>query len=424
MSFFNNIKELYNTINTRPEMVQRLLLVVGSTSIIAIILLSAWGFHRVFNGYVITSAENQATELCNLMLERISGHILTTRDGAQRVRVSPEAMDQVSGDIQALLRHFDVVKVKVFDETGRIVFSTDRSIIGRVDRHNRRLAEALAGITSSEFTVKSKVRDLDEEEHFTADVVETYVPINDSRGKIIGSFEIYMHVTRHRAAVRAGVTLATFILTFVLLSVFAVSHLVIASSMRQLKAAHAQLARVAVTDALTGLANHGYLVTKGAEEFERARRKLATAGEDAGLGCIMLDIDHFKKINDLHGHLVGDQVLQECAARMEKVKRRYDLLGRYGGEEFVMLLPETTSAEACLVAERLLACLRGTEIQVGSISVRVTASAGVSNSHAGDQSLSDLLERADNGLYLAKKEGRNRVVCQGDQATTAHANLP
>ena len=123
----------------------------------------------------------------------------------------------------------------------------------------------------------------------------------------------------------------------------------------------------------------------------------------------MLDIDHFKRVNDSHGHAVGDQVLQELARRMQAGLRETDCLGRMGGEEFAILLPQTSQDGACLFAERLCRKIAGVPLATEAGALVVTISLGVSQMQSDDASVDCALARADGALYAAKSGGRNRV---------------
>lgn len=161
--------------------------------------------------------------------------------------------------------------------------------------------------------------------------------------------------------------------------------------------------RLATTDGLTGLSNRRSL-------FELADRAFAAATRyDRPLSGVMFDIDHFKRVNDTYGHGVGDEVLREIARRCESGVREVDILGRYGGEEFVAILPETGLEGAMGVAERLRKAVDRTPIYTSAGPIPVTISAGVAKLDGGSRSLKELLERADAALYEAKDSGRNRV---------------
>jgi two-component system, cell cycle response regulator len=153
---------------------------------------------------------------------------------------------------------------------------------------------------------------------------------------------------------------------------------------------------MAITDALTGVSNRRYFDMRYPEELERAARY----GFD--LSCLMIDIDHFKSINDTYGHATGDIVIREVAAVIKSKMRSIDFVARYGGEEFCALLPETDIGAALHIAERIRDAIEA--LDLGDSRPRVTASLG-----AAAGVTDDLVENADKALYEAKRRGRNRV---------------
>ncbi len=182
----------------------------------------------------------------------------------------------------------------------------------------------------------------------------------------------------------------------------------LAGLLNRLTAQNAELVRLATTDSLTGLANRRWLFEHLEQEVYRAQR-YGTA-----LSLILFDIDHFKRINDGWGHAAGDHVLRELARETHQLLRKTDRAGRYGGEEFVVLLPETDLAEAVLLAHRLTQRISSTVITPEhGPSISVTISVGVA-ALAPDESGEELIQRADQALYRAKQGGRNRV----ESATT------
>ena len=171
-----------------------------------------------------------------------------------------------------------------------------------------------------------------------------------------------------------------------------------------------RMQRLAERDALTGLANRRHLRAVGEEELRRANR----FGHP--LAVVMLDLDHFKQVNDRHGHAVGDDVLKETARRIRDSVREIDLPARYGGEEFAVLLPETGLETAREAGERVRRALSATPMPTRRGPVQVTASAGVAVVDAPADDLSAVFEAADKALYEAKSSGRNRLVVSKERA--------
>lgn len=178
---------------------------------------------------------------------------------------------------------------------------------------------------------------------------------------------------------------------------------VLASRLEMLVASRSRAAVLeaqATTDVLTGIANRRSLDDALDREIARSRRS------ERPLSLVVLDLDRFKQVNDVHGHEVGDRVLIAVVQQLRSIVREADLLGRWGGEEFLLLTPDTPHDQAIALAERCRAALRGSSIEpVG----RVTASFGVATL-ADDDDARSVMRRADLALYAAKREGRDRVV--------------
>jgi two-component system cell cycle response regulator len=173
---------------------------------------------------------------------------------------------------------------------------------------------------------------------------------------------------------------------------------------KKLNEAQTHLKHMAITDDLTGLRNRRYIVERLDEECERARR----TGHP--LSLIMLDIDHFKEINDRHGHLFGDVVLRVVAARIKSILRKHDIVGRVGGEEFLIICPESSIDETLIVAERIRMLINEETIGDGVNEVMVALSAGVTEITKSDTTSDRIFSRVDRALYKAKEAGRNKVV--------------
>jgi diguanylate cyclase (GGDEF)-like protein/PAS domain S-box-containing protein len=214
-------------------------------------------------------------------------------------------------------------------------------------------------------------------------------PIISSHGKVLGAFAIY-HAKPKRPQAADLERIA-----------FAANLAAVAIESRY---AYEELERRAYTDYLTGLANRRYFLEQAESELVRTLRY----GRE--LSILMLDIDRFKQVNDTYGHKVGDLVLQKLSEVCRATLRDVDIAGRIGGEEFAVLLPETGDKSAMEAAERLRAALAAAQVTLsGGLPLHFTASFGVATLKDKDTNIDTLLNQADQALYQAKSEGRNRV---------------
>jgi diguanylate cyclase (GGDEF)-like protein/PAS domain S-box-containing protein len=167
---------------------------------------------------------------------------------------------------------------------------------------------------------------------------------------------------------------------------------------------HAEVQKLAITDALTGLYNRRGFIELGEREIERSFRFKRP------LTAIMLDVDHLKAINDRYGHFTGDRVLHSIAVQCSKQLRKVDIVGRYGGDEFVVLLPETHLRLGSLVGERLRRSVQDVHIPGENELLQVSISLGLAGLTTEDTNLETLIHRADAAMYAAKENGRNQVI--------------
>ncbi len=166
------------------------------------------------------------------------------------------------------------------------------------------------------------------------------------------------------------------------------------------------LSKRAMIDGLTGLWNRAYFDQRLASELALSKR------HDHPLSCLMLDVDHFKSVNDTYGHPAGDAVLRRVAGLLAERARAEDVACRYGGEEFGLIMPNTTGDNATTFAQRLLAGVEGMMPTLGGVPVRITCSIGLADAAATPNDM--LVDAADAALYRAKRGGRNRIVLHGD----------
>lgn len=213
-------------------------------------------------------------------------------------------------------------------------------------------------------------------------------PFFSSQRKVLGTFAIYYRQPRRPAPIELAV----------------IAHAArLASIAVERWQQISELRRLATTDQLTGLRNRAYFMDSAEVELRRNER----FGHSAG--ALMADLDHFKRVNDQYGHAAGDEALRFFSRVLCETTRKVDLIGRIGGEEFAVLLPETGREEALQVAERLRAAVEAGSFDFAGTTIRFTVSVGVSIRQGSDDTLDRLLARADDALYAAKHGGRNRV---------------
>jgi diguanylate cyclase (GGDEF)-like protein len=227
-------------------------------------------------------------------------------------------------------------------------------------------------------------------------------------GQVRGGLSVTFDVTASERGVARGRWIAIGLFAFTTVGLLLVLGGLVASLHRRLHEAEARIVKMAVTDELTGLDNRRFIEQRLREELVRARR------HGRRCACIMIDIDLFKQTNDTHGHAGGDAVLRGLAVAARSALRESDLLGRWGGEEFLAVLPETDLAGARTMAERLRQAIEAMRVDYGGRRLQVTVSLGVADALPGHdpeaRDAEQLVARADEALYRAKGAGRNRVA--------------
>ena len=191
------------------------------------------------------------------------------------------------------------------------------------------------------------------------------------------------------------------------------ARILLAQEIAERRELETRLRVLATTDGLTGILNRAAFLDQGQRAFEDARR---TGHEFA---VVMVDVDHFKSINDQHGHAGGDNALRHLVTVFERLIRGTDLFGRLGGEEFAVILPKTPFEPAKTVAERLRAGIEESPLTYADRKIAITISLGLAMAQPNEDNIEQLIARADHALYQAKQNGRNRVVIEHQTAVAA-----
>lgn len=377
---------------------------VALLSSLVILVLAGYAAFKLYERYVVSLAESNAVNIAASMASVHETPLLTALKSPPLLPPQVESLDQL---LKAFLEPYGIVKVKLFALDAKIIYSTDMNLIGKVSTDNRHLETALAGGNSSVIQTKDQIRDLAHADRFDVDVVESYVAMKGPQGDVVGVFEIYQDMTAFRQEVNNGVFYFVTGLALILLLVFSAAFSFMCRAATTMISQQRRLEQLATVDMVTGVYNRAEITRIMEAEWERYSR----SGEaEQSFGLLMLDLDHFKAVNDQHGHLVGDELLKQVAQRLLSELRAYSDVGRYGGEEFIVLIPQITLADIQKVADRVLQLLSENSYQIEGQALSITASIGFAVAHRDDTDLDAVIKRADDCLYDAKDAGRNCVI--------------
>lgn len=399
--------------NDSPERFKKIYLRLVFSSLILILALSFIVISRQNRNNLIEDVGFHSEKIALALLSSESSIIHTrSSDGTNTLSIDPGAIASLDLNIRLFLHPFRIVKIKIYNRDSRIIYCTEQALIGKSDRGNQRLSDAFDGIRQTAIKKRQSITDLSDEQLLQVDVAEVYVPVRDERGQVVGAFELYSDISDLGKSFRKHLvsSLATIFISLLLLSL--ASYVVIIRESEALRTAYQLLETLATVDSLTGIYNRRQLLIRASELYAMMKRSHEKLPNGNGLGVIMIDVDFFKLVNDTHGHLVGDNILHDLTRRIETILRPYDVFGRYGGEEFLLFLPNTSRDEAKQISCRVLNTVSGEPYQVGELSIRVTTSIGCTWTDADGENLDNVLSRVDNLLYEAKHSGRNQVVCR------------
>lgn len=371
---------------------------------VIVLMLAGYVTFKLYERYVVRLAESNAVNIASSIVGVHRGELEEALNSAPLLPPKLMALDQM---VKAFLEPYGIVKVKLFSIDGKIIYSNDMNIIGKDSSGNPHLEVALAGGESSLIQTKDQFRDLSHEDRFDVDVVESYVAMKTPDGAVIGVFEIYQDMTEFRGEVNQGVIFFVSGLALILLSVFLAAFWFMCRAADTMVAQQAKLEQLATIDTVTNVYNRAEITRRMEAEWNRYSRN--PVAENA-FGLIMLDLDHFKHINDRYGHLVGDELLKQVSWRLLSELRTYSDVGRYGGEEFIILLPAIGLQDLSSKAERIRRLISNTPFSIGGSELPISTSIGIAVASNDDASLDSVIKRADDFLYEAKERGRNCVV--------------
>lgn len=341
--------------------------------------------------------EEEAVRACNHLTRTINTYF---KDGW--IHTS----DEMRVELKETISDFKLWKIKLFSPSGIVIYSSDIKDVGVVNKHSYFKDVVTKGGTFTK--IVNKDTETMEGQFVTRDVVETYVPMMNE-GRFMGAWELYYDITARRQALDNLLdefNFLLYILSGFLLLVAAITTFGLKRSNRERREFEEALIEMANTDKLTGVLNRRSFLSIMEWEAEKLDRYQRHA-------CfLMLDIDHFKNVNDTYGHQVGDEVLVAVAEACVGALRKSDRFARYGGEEFAAYLPETEKQGAIAVAQRLRLAVESLGITAHGKSINVTISVGLSVFDGTEAfSLEMAIHLADQAMYTAKSTGRNKVCC-------------
>ncbi|WP_299182570.1 diguanylate cyclase [uncultured Neptuniibacter sp.] len=376
---------------------------IAVLSSLVLLLLSGFASFKLYERYVLRLAESNAS---NLAVSIMHAHREILDNALAKPFLPNDEILHLDKTLRAFLTPYGILKIKLFAPSNIVVYSNDFEIIGKGAVGNKHLEIALSGGRSSTIQTKDQVHDMAAENRFDVDVVESYVPMRDESGSVIGVFEIYQDMTEFRAEVNQGVLLFMVGISIILFCVVITAYIFMHSTARKLLSQQHLLEQLATIDSVTNIYNRAEITRRIEAEWERFRRGCS---DEKGFGILMLDIDHFKQVNDQYGHQVGDELLRYFAHRLQGELRLYSDLGRYGGEEFIVLLPEVSEEQLMSVAERVLMMVSAEPFQINGYQIPLTVSIGIALASHQDLNPDAVIKRSDEHLYRAKEKGRNCI---------------
>lgn len=407
------IDHLYHKLipDNSPDRFKIMYLMLAAASLAAILAVSVvvinWHSRTDLKDTVIANSEKIVDSIYYTEVDAIMIH---TDNYGYTITLPAGAHDSLDVRIRDMYDPLNIVKVLIFNRDQKVIYGNDRNNADdpEISQHIKETFEK--GNVVYHLRKQQTIIDLVGEKRENADLAEVCVPIRHKSGQIMGVFTVYSDVSRLNQKYRQQMISSVVAQTIMLLLISLISYIVIIRESSELKLAYQKLETMATTDPLTGISNRRQLLERAEQHFAMLKRTGETNAGNVGLGFVMIDVDFFKKVNDTYGHQAGDSVLQEIVQRINRELRPYDVFGRFGGEEFLLLLPNTLPEEVCRIAGRLTTAVRERTFLWNNKAILITLSAGATWTDAVNETLDEVLSKVDRLMYEAKGLGRNQIV--------------
>ena len=407
-----------------PRILPRKVFWLGLLCLVTLQILATYGIYRAYSWRLIESAHAEAQATCQVLLVKEKKHLLTIdKSKPPHLKLPDSEQAKFRKRMQKYFKPFSVDTVRIWDSHRQMITSMGADEVVPSIIKPTALDQALAGQSISLLGNANDTAFETKSMFGSANQVISYLPIWGRNKEILGAIEIRRSVENYRAEIRRGVIFFALLLGTALLALLGCVYFLVARGSNRLAKTQEILHLLATTDSLTGLYNRREIMARANDSFskEKTNKRHKTP---INFGLLILDFDNFKEINDRYGHPVGDQVLQELATRLRSTLRPYDLLGRIGGEEFLVVLPDSELKQCQEIAERLCKAVRERPFEFNELQIFGSISIGGATAHPLDQDLEALLQRADDRLYKAKNGGKDCAYWTEEAASGSISQAP
>ncbi len=322
---------------------------------------------------------------------------------------STEAYKNTNNYLKSIVATTNITDIGLFTLAGELVYNTDILFINDYEPNNSAVNTALSGTINSSFFLEEAPTNIAGKRNTSPKIIRTYVPIRSTTEEIIGAYKIDIDVSQYQLNIKDRLVKFVQLVFVSIVSILVLFLLFMRPKIQKLSKMKEQLLEFSATDSLTGLFDRATAFTHLESEFSRLHNDIGRKEDIKSIGCILAEIDNLKKFNDNYGYHTGDKVLQFVSNLILDTLRPYDVAGRCGGGEFIIILPNTSLKDTQKAAERICTNIRTAQFESIEGKHSFTLSVGISCLTDYDTSIDFAVKRAETSLDKAKKSGHDRV---------------